>query len=98
MRSEPPSPTTLERNAELAAAYFTSGPETERERTAFVLLSLMSGALQLSRAVADPALSETILATARQSALEMVKDFYQMTPLNRPKTARSVERVTAVSD
>jgi TetR/AcrR family transcriptional repressor of nem operon len=65
----------LKRHAELIAAHFTSGPEAEREHTALTLLSLMSGALQLSRAVSDRALSQTILETARQSALEMVKDF-----------------------
>jgi AcrR family transcriptional regulator len=65
----------LKRHAELIAAHFTSGPKDEREKTAFTLLSLMSGALQLSRAVVDPALSETILANARQTSLALVQDF-----------------------
>jgi len=55
------------------AAHLTALPEAEKKPAAIGILGVMLGALQLSRAVTDPELSDAILENGIRAALRLAK-------------------------
>jgi TetR/AcrR family transcriptional repressor of nem operon len=55
------------------AAQLQDWPEAERSQAAIGILGVMLGALQLSRAVTDKALSDSVLESGIQAALRLAK-------------------------
>lgn len=63
----------IESLVDLIAEHLPAGDQAARRRTALSIFSMMMGALQLSRAVADRSLSETILESAMEAALALAR-------------------------
>ncbi len=76
-RHEPQTRAVFSRRVEAflarIAAHLPERPEAQKQPAAIGILSVLLGALQLSRAVTDPALSDAILENGIRSALRLAK-------------------------
>jgi TetR/AcrR family transcriptional regulator, transcriptional repressor for nem operon len=62
----------VKRSLAFLSAFFPSSPRSDKRGRALLILSALLGALNLSRAVSDPALSREILSGVRQQLIGLV--------------------------